>query len=56
MFIELCNYHHSPILELFRYPQKIPQAHLETVSLLTPSSRQPVIYFIELLFLDFLYN
>ena len=51
--MELCNYDHNAILGHFHHLQKIPHAHFLIISVPTPSSRQPIICFIDFPFWTF---
>lgn len=40
---ELCNCHHSPVLDHFHHPQRFPLASLQSISCPTSDPRQPLI-------------
>ena len=43
-FIELCHYHHNPILEHYYYPPKLPCVHLYLVPSPTLNTKKLLIY------------
>lgn len=50
------NYHHNAILEYFHQPKKTPPTHVQPIPVPTPSSKQPLIYFLSIAFMAGILN